>query len=450
MSLFSRFLGTNETRSDSLSFQDIWNSGAQVGTHVTTDSALQVSAVWSCIRLLSDQVATLPTDSFSRDTEGVRNPHPRPGWLTFKTGPWTKVDVIGQAMVSALVNGNAYIATYRDPQGKVLWLETLDPNQVEPFRVGAEIRYRVGPTRAVLTSLDILHIRGFTLPGDVEGQSPIHVARETIGLAIAANKFGSSFFENNATPGMVIEATGDIPEAAQKAMKASWNEMHRGAGNGNRLAIATNGAKFSKISLAPEDSQFLQTRQFQVSDIARVFGVPPSLIGHTDGPELGNSVSDKNTLFAQYTLRPWVERFETAFTWLITSEGGNPNAFIKIDLNGLMRGDHAARHVTYNTAVMNGIYTINEVRAFEDKPPVSWGDLPISVQTQLNEDAEPTERERLLEAAKVLQQTYLAAGKTITIEEARKLAGDIGGFDLPGGLDTLEEPEPEPPSGGTT
>lgn len=397
MSFATRFLGRTQapTEARSISFEDLFLMGAdnysaksRAGKAVTASSALQVSTVYACVRILSDSVSTLPIDSFVRQ-DGVRRPlRPRPGWLDFQVGPWSKIDVLGQTMTSLLLHGNAYVATYRDATGGIIWLDVLDPTSVEPERIGSDILFRVGPSRSLVSKEDILHIRGMTLPGTLKGVSPIEYARETIGLSMAATEMGATFFGNGATPGMVLEVPGKLSPEGAAALKASWNEIHQGTANSHRLAVATDGAKFTKITLAPDDAQFLQTRNFQVNDVARIYGVPTSLLQHADGPEMGSSIQDKNTHYVQHSLRPWVERIEGALSWALVTSGGNSRGFVKINMDGLLRGDHSSRYATYVAAATTGILTINEIRAFEDLPPVPWGDVPISVQVQ--KDPAPT------------------------------------------------------------
>ena len=407
MSFLSRLVGGSDSRSsaqDALTYENLWriasgtsSQGSKAGKSVTKETALQTSVVYACVRILSDSVSTLPMDSFRR-VDGARKPlRPRPLWMEFSEGPWAKTDVMGQMMTSLLLDGNAYVATYRDGQGRVVWMEVLDPASVTPERFGSSILFKIGPSQTLVGREDVLHIRGMTLPGQIEGLSPIAYARESIGLSLAATEMGSTFFGNGAMPGMVLEVPGKLsPEGAQ-ALKESWNEIHQGSGNAHRLAVATDGAKFQKVTLAPDDAQFLETRKFQVNDIARIFGVPTSLLQHSDGPEMGQSIQDKNTHFVQHSLRPWVERIEGGLSWVIRSEGNDPRGFVKINMDGLLRGDFSTRYATYTAAVRDGILTINEVRRNEDLPPVPWGDEPISVQVQEDPagDDPPTPEEEI-------------------------------------------------------
>ena len=380
-----------------LSPNDIWlqgmdalsSSGTVTGQAVNATTAMQSSTVYACVRILSDSVSTLPLDTFQR-VDGNRRPlRPRPAFLDFRVGPESKIDVLGQAMVSLLLDGNAFLASPRDAEGNILYLQALDPSMVTVEVVGGQHFYRLAHNQAMLDTSAMIHIRGMTRPGEIRGISPITACSETIGLGLAATEYGGTFFGNGGVPGMTVEVPGQLSPAGIKALKLAWRESHNGK-NANGLAVLTEGAKFQKITLAPNDAQFLETRKFQVNDIARIFGVPVSLLQHSDGAELGQSIGDKNTHFVQHTLRPWVERMEEALSDALRSEGFNPNGFVKINLGGLLRGDHSTRFLTYTAAVRDGILTINEVRRLEDYGPVPWGDVPISVQVQGTTEETPT------------------------------------------------------------
>jgi HK97 family phage portal protein len=372
-----------------MSFQDLWgmgydasHHGTKSGKRVTYDTAMTVSAVYGSVRILSDNISTLPLDTFQR-IDGTRRPYrPRPEWLNFTDGPYNRIEVLGQVMVSLLLDGNAYIATYRDRSGLIVWLEVLDPRQVEPEKVGSTIRYSVNGQPSV-DALDILHITGMMMPGAVKGISPVTAARETIGLAIAATAYGAAFFGNGAVPGSVVEVPGQLSADGIKALRAAWEERHRGAENAHRLAVITEGAKFSKLTVDPEDAQFLETREFQVSDIARIYGIPPHLLSDASGStSWGSGLAEQNTAFVQQSLRPWVERIEAAFTFALHTEGRPSNTFVKLNVDGLLRGSNKDRMMSYQIGLQNGLYTINEVRALEDLGPVEWGDRPLVINPQ--------------------------------------------------------------------
>jgi len=360
-------------------------TGTSAGVAVTTNTALEVSTVYACLRILSEGVSTLPLDTMVRRNGVPRPIRPRPEWISFKQGPYNKIESIGQIMTSLLTDGNAYLATVRDVDGLILWVEVLDPSKVEPKRLKDgtfiyEIQQVNGSTAAV-SDQDIKHIRGMMLPGAIKGLSPISYASETIGLAAAATEFGGAFFGNGAVPGSTIEVPGELSEVAAKVLKDTWEQAHRGVGNGHRLAVLTEGAKFAKVTLSPDEAQFLQTRSFQVPDIARFYGVPLHLLAQ-EGPTFGDSNSENGVAFVQHTLRPWIERIEAAFTDLLETEFRQDGIFVKLNVDSLLRGNLTERLGAWSIGVTQGIYTINEVRRWEALPPVAWGDEPISVQVQ--------------------------------------------------------------------
>lgn len=391
---FRRLLGVPETRS--LSFQDVFGrdlwgaSNTKAGPVVTTDSALKVSAVYGSVRILADGVATLPADAYRR-IDGARRPYrPAPSWL-HAPNPARKldrIDYLTQVMVSLLLHGNAYVAVVRDGTGQIVELTPLDPSAMDPRVVDGRVVY-VAPTvsQKVYGPEDILHVRGLMKPGEVKGLSPIAYARETIGVALAAQEYGASFFGNGALPGAVIEVPGELSDVGTRQLKSAWNDVHKGSGNASKIGVLTEGAKFSAVSIPPEDAQFLQTRQFQVPDIARIFGVPPHLLQDASGStSWGSGLNEQNIAYVQHSLRPWVERVESGHSWLLTTEG-RPDVFVKLSVEGLMRGAYMERISTYGAALDRGIYTLNEVRAFEDLPPVEGGDV---TRVPLNTGTAPT------------------------------------------------------------
>lgn len=377
MSWFHRFLGTEER---AISYQDAFGRGLDLfgprtaaGETVSRDSALALSAVWGCVRIISENVSTLPVDSYRRQN-GVRLPYrPAPQWLHNPSLEFGRIEFVGQVMVSMLLQGNAYVATTRKRNGQVIELIVLDPAGVQPERVEVSgkqrLLYRVSGD--LYGPQDILHIPGMMLPGAIKGLSPIEAERETIGLGLAAQKYGAAFFGNGGVPGSVVEVPGKVSPVGVSQLKAAWNDVHQGAGNAHRLAVLTEGAKFATISLPPDAAQFLQTRAFQVPDIARIFGVPPHLLADaSNSTSWGSGLEEQNVAFVQYTLRAWMERIESGLTRLLHSEGLDPSVFVKFNAEGLQRGAYKTRMEGYQIALLNGILNLDEVRALEDRPPL--------------------------------------------------------------------------------
>ena len=451
--MIRRFFGLNADEERSLSFQDVWGTGLDItsyrrtasGKPVTQESALEVSAVYGSVRIISDGLSTLPVDSFIRQ-DGVRRPfRPKPQWLYFEQGPFRKTAVMSQITTSLLLDGNAFVGTHRDATSKIQRLEPLDPRQVEVYHDDSTgLPYYV-VNGARFSPLDILHIPGMMLPGEKRGVSPITAARETIGLAAAATEYGATFFGNGALPGMTAEVPGQLTPEGIKQLKLAWEEAHGGSGNAHRLAVLTEGAKFNKVTVAPDDAQFLQTREFQVADIARIYGVPPHLLADASGStSWGSGLQEQNTAYVQHTLRPWVERVEEAFSWLMFTESLPPNAFVKLNVDGLLRGDHQRRMSAYTQGLNYGIYSINEIRAWEDMPPIEGGDAhlaPLNLANIAAMGEEATGAEQARDLVTMVQKVYLGVGTVLTADEAREILNRAGA-----NLGDFSPPTPEPPA----
>lgn len=338
--------------------------------------SMRLSAVFACLRLISEAISTLPLDTFVRQS-GVRRPYrPRPDYLSFQPPQSSRVEYLSQLVLSLLTDGNAYVLTPRDRLGVPVDLVVLDPTLLNVSRLNGRVQYEA-QGQLLDPAFDLLHIKGMTLPGQVKGLSPIAYARETIGLGLAAQQFGAAFFGNGALPGAVIEAPGEMTQPAAERFKAAWDDRHGGIGNAHRIGVLTNGAKLTKVSIAPNDAQFLETRAFQVPDVARIFGVPPHLIADaSNSTSWGSGLAEQNLAFGQFSLRPWIERIEEAHTRLLTTQGLD-RVFIKLNMDALLRAKPTERYQSYATAIENRFMTINEVRALEDMPPVPWGDEPF-------------------------------------------------------------------------
>jgi HK97 family phage portal protein len=373
---------------------------ANSGETVDASTALQVSAVFGCVRLLSETIATLPVSTYSR-RGGVRKEVKSPLWLEYPTaepGGVGRIDLLSQIVLSLLLEGNAYVAVTWDGPN-IVALDVIDPSKVMTHTVMIDGKRRKifdcwdvdrdGHEVALgwFTPRDILHIPGMMLPGDFTGVSPIAYARESIGLALAAQKFGSKFFANGAMPGAVVEVPGAMSEDGLARAREAWRLANSGADNAHRVALLTEGAKFSKVTMSPDEAQFLQTRQFQVPEIARIFGVPPHLISDaTNSTSWGSGLAEQNQAFAMFSLRPWLERIEAGFTRLLFAESANRQLFVKFSLDGIQRGAPRERMEMYAVGLNEGIYNVDEVRSWEDLEPLPDGQGQIHrVPKNLNE-----------------------------------------------------------------
>jgi HK97 family phage portal protein len=386
MGLMGRFvdfiLGKTEQRSMSWWAQD-WEGpfGPTAGMPVNSTSIMGLSAAWNAVSLLSDSIATLPADvvlDLGDRREPVSDVN-RPLWLDNPGNGLSRIDFLNQAMVSLLIKGEAIFLTPRiGPQ--VVGLKLLDPSAVQ-INDG---RYTAGGQE--LGPDEILHVRGLMMPGDTRGMGVVTYAREAMSGAMAAQRFGEAFFGNGAWMGTAVEVPGVLSEDGQKALIAYINERHRGPSRAHKIGVLTEGAKLSRpLTFSAEDSQFLETREFQVADIARWFRVPPEMIGGNSTDALTYSTLEgRGTHFVRYSCLPWIVRLEQGLTSLWRSEGGPTNGQIKLNVNGLLRGSTKERYDAYKVGLDGGWLTKNEIRALEDLPPMPEGITP----TEEQDDAE--------------------------------------------------------------
>jgi len=356
----------------------VWH-GYGSGT-VTNDSAMRLSAVFACLRLLSEAIATLPLDTFER-VGGTRKPYrPRPAYLSFDPPQAPRTEYLSGLMLSLLTDGNAFVATPRDDLGSPIDLIVIDPTMVTVVREGGRIFFDIQGHR--YTQLDIMHIKGMCMPGALRGVSPIQAARDVISWGDSAQQYGKSFMDNRAVPPAVIEMGPDAGNdpAAEKArairMAQTWNETHGGSSNAGKVGVLLGGAKLSTVAISPEDAQWLESKKFGVSEIARFFGVPPHLIADaSNSTSWGSGLAEQNLAFGQFSLRPWTERIEEAHGRLLTTDG-LPTVFMRLNLDALLRSSLTDRYASYSVGIGSQFLTINEARSLEDLPPVPWGDVP--------------------------------------------------------------------------
>ena len=393
----SRVLTGVSPEARSISFQDIWSKGLDLdgfgqrhaGVKVDANSAMALSAVFGAWRIISEGVATLPHDTMIR-RQGIPAPYrPRPDWVQRPNATDTWIEFVGQVMVSQLMDGNAYVLVNWNGDGSVGSLKVLDPGLVEPernggmvvFKVRADDEEMVFPSVSGTAPFEILHFRAMSAPGSLVGLSPIEACAETFGISLAAQKYGSKFFANDATPGGVIELPPEynLSEAGQRALKEQWHELYGGPQNAKRVAVLTQGAKFAKMQIAPAEAQFLETRAFQIADVARIYGVPPHLLGDASGStSWGSGLAEQNTAYVIHTLRPYLERVESRFTRLLQVEAANLTGrdvpvYLNLNEEALLRGDTETRWASHRANVATGVLTADEVRREEGYVPLPDG-----------------------------------------------------------------------------
>ena len=329
------------------------------GITVTPDQAMRLSAVWSCVRLLADTVSTLPVDVY-RDGKNI----PTPAMLNQPAAGLERVEWLHAVMVSLLLRGNAYGAITARSGATLLpaQVELLDPDKVQVRRdEHGSIEYRVNGR--VWDPDDLWHVRAYPVPGGVAGLSPVEYARQAIGLGLAAEKYGAGFFGDGAMPSGLLTTDKGLSQEQAVNVADRWREVHGGK---RKVAVLSGGLSFTPITIAPEESQFIDTQRFTVAQIARVFGVPPELVGSDAGNSLTYANVESRALdFLRYSVQPWLVRLEVALSALLPR-----NQRVRFNPNALLRATTKERYEAHKIALDAGFMTVDEIRALEDLPPL--------------------------------------------------------------------------------
>ena len=346
------------------------------GKAVNERSAMQITAVYSCVRILSEAIASLPLHLYQYTDTGTAKATDHLLYFLLHDEPnpeMTSFVFRETLMTHLLLWGNAYAQIIRNGKGEVLALYPLMPdrmnvdrdesgNIVYEYMVSQEDAPINSGSTVKLSPHEVLHIPGLGFDGAV-GYSPIAMAKNAIGLAIATEEYGSKFFANGATPSGILEFPGTVKEPER--VRESWNKGFGGE-NKHKVAILEEGMKYTPISISPNEAQFLETRKFQIDEIARIFRVPPHMIGDLEKSSFSN-IEQQSLEFVKYTLDPWVVRWEQSIkrTLLLPEEKGT--YFAKFNVDGLLRGDYQSRMNGYATARQNGWMSANDIRSLEQQ-----------------------------------------------------------------------------------
>ena len=363
--------------------------GSTSGKAVTERSAMQMTAVYSCVRILAEAVAGLPLNLYRYTEDGGKEKaidHPLYLLLHDEPNPEMSSFVFRETLMTHLLLwGNAYAQVIRNGKGEVIALYPLMPNKMTvdrdsqgqlyySYQRGTDEAIRDKNQTVILRPSDVLHIPGLGFDGLV-GYSPIAMAKNAIGMAIACEEYGAKFFANGAAPGGVLEHPGTIKDPQR--VRESWQSTFGGSGNANKIAVLEEGMKYTPIGISPEQAQFLETRKFQINEIARIFRVPPHMVGDLEKSSFSN-IEQQSLEFVKYTLDPWVIRWEQSIQRALLSQGEKAEYFVKFNLEGLLRGDYQSRMNGYAIGRQNGWMSANDIRELENLdriPAEEGGDL---------------------------------------------------------------------------
>ena len=345
------------------------------GQRVNATTALQLTAVFACVRVLAESVASVPLVIYRRKGSGKERAPEHPAYNVLHDRANTEQSSFmwrETIMGHLALRGNTYSEKEYDGAGRLVGLWPITPDRVSVERKNGVKQFQIDGGQKTLTAEQILHIPGLGYDGLV-GYSPITVAREAISLGLAAQEHGARFFSNGATTSGALEHPGRIGPDAIKNLRASFTERHVGSSNAHKPIILEEGMKWHQLSVSNVDSQFLETRKFQISEIARVFRIPPHLIGDLDRATFSN-IEQQSIDFVVHTLRPWLVRIEQALNWELFDEGERKEYFCEFNVDGLLRGDSAARSSFYTSLFNIGVLSVNDIREKENMNPVDDGD----------------------------------------------------------------------------
>ena len=391
MGLFSglfrtRDAPTNRTAGSAYSF---FMGGSTSGKRVNERSAMQMTAVYSCVRILSEAIASLPLHVYQYSDSGSKEKavkHPLYFLLHDEPNPEMSSFVFRETLMTHLLLwGNAYAQIIRNGKGEIVALYPLMPDRMTvdrdengqlyyQYQVSKDDAPTMDGSTVILRPCDVLHVPGLGFDGLV-GYSPIAMAKNAIGMAIACEEYGAKFFANGANPSGVLEHPGTLKDPGR--VRDSWNAAFGGSSNAHKVAVLEEGMKYTPISISPEQAQFLETRKFQINEIARIFRVPPHMVGDLEKSSFSN-IEQQSLEFVKYTLDPWVVRWEQSIARRLLKPEEKAQYFVKFNLEGLLRGDYQSRMNGYAIGRQNGWMSANDIRELENLdriPAEEGGDL---------------------------------------------------------------------------
>nr|WP_100064993.1 phage portal protein [Miniphocaeibacter massiliensis] len=382
------------------------------GKLVNEQTALTQTAVYACVRILAESIAGLPLHLYRYTDDGGKEKkvnHSLYRLLHDEPNHEMTSFIFRETMMCHLLLwGNAYAQIIRNGRNEIVALYPLIPSKIEVSRsAGGELEYKYtrekdefGRTeKIILRKEEVLHIPGLGFDGLI-GYSPIAMAKNAIGMALATEEYGATFFSNGANPGGILEHPGIVKDPEK--LRESWQTQFSKS-NANKIAVLEEGMKFTPMSIPPDQAQFLETRKFQINEIARIFRVPPHMVGDLEKSSFSN-IEQQSLEFVKYTLDPWVIRWEQAMQQSLLLPKEKEKLFIKFNLDGLLRGDYQSRMNGYAVGRQNGWMSANDIRELENLnkiPKEEGGDLylvngnmlPLTKSGSFYNDLPPQENE---------------------------------------------------------
>ena len=335
---------------------------------------MQLTTVYACVRVIAETIASLPFNVYENTDHGSvkASEHPLQRLLHDEPNPEMTSFIWRETMLSHLLLwGNSYSQIIRTGRNGIVGLYPLLPDHMNVDRNSKGVltyTYTTSDGKTVqLAPEDVLHIPGLGFDG-VVGYSPIALEKNAIGLGIAAEEYGSKFFQNGARPSGVLTHPNSVKDP--KRLRESWNAAYGGSSNSSKVAVLEEAMTFTPISMPNNEAQFLETRKFQVAEICRIYRVPPHLVGDLEHATFSN-IEHQGISFAVHTIRPWLVRIEQSINRALFSDAEKGRFYVQFNIDGLMRGDYKSRMEGYAIARQNGWMSANDIRELENLNPLS-------------------------------------------------------------------------------
>ena len=341
------------------------------GIAVNSDSALTMSAVYACVRVLAETIASLPVVTYSKTGKGKSRDEDHPAFTLLRESPNSEMSsysFIETMMTSVLLTGNAYAEIQRNGRGDPVGLHFIPCDYVSPSRTtSGRLVYRIRTSKVdvVLEKAEILHFAGLSTDGII-GISPIGKMREAIGMGLATQEFGANFFRNATRPSGILETPTKLTDDAVDRLRDTWRESFQGSGSTGSVPILEQGLTWKKMTIDPEDAQFLSTRRFQTAEIARAYRVPLYLLADMEAGSSYSSIEQVSIDFARYSLRPWLVRLEHELNRKLFRMAGDSEHFVEFLLDAILRADTTTRFNAYKIGRDGGWLSINDIRKLEN------------------------------------------------------------------------------------
>jgi HK97 family phage portal protein len=350
---------------------------ASSGKTVNEKTAMQTSVVYACVRIIAETIASLPFHTYRSTPTGKEKATDHDLYFLLHSEPNDEMTsfIFRETLVGHLLLwGNAFAQIVRDGRGRITELYPLMPDRMSVDRNDKGDIYYIytkGGEQVTLRASEILHIPGLGFDGLV-GYSPIAMAKNAVGMALAVEEFGSKFFANGANPSGVLEHPGVLKDP--KKVRESWNQLYQGTGNSHKVAVLEEGLQYKRIGIPPNEAQFLETRKFQLNEICRIFRVPPHMVADLDKSSFSN-IENQSLNFVIHTIRPWLVRIEQAINRAVLSKEEKKQYFVSFSVEGLLRGDYQSRMSGYSIGIQNGFMSPNDVRELENWNHIEDGDI---------------------------------------------------------------------------